>query len=737
MFVSIDFETRSTADLRKVGVYVYAEHHSTDILCMCYSFEGESAVHTWVPGGTLDADDLRLLQHVRAGGVLRAWNSGFEYAIWNAVLALQHDWPPTDVTQWVDTAAEAAAMALPRSLGAAAKALGMDEEKDDEGRRLMMKMARPRAVGAWWVGEYGPYATKAEAEVRRRTLRLYEKTEPVRDEDTVVWWNDSIMLRRLIDYCEQDVRTEKAIARKLRELMPAERAVFLMTQRMNDRGVPVDTDLVEAAKDMLDVAMDEANARISEITGGVVTGVTKVSDLREWVAAREPGLGLEDLRKDTVRDILNDLGGDLQPEVREVLQLRQDAGKTSTAKLDAFLRCTGVDGRARGLLMYHGASTGRWAGRLVQPQNFPRPEVRDVEQYIPLVLARDYDGLKATGVSVPVLISSMLRSMFRAEPGSVFMAADFSQVEARVLAWIAGQDDLVELFRTGGKIYETMASYIFKVPVDEIGKDSFERQIGKNSVLGAGFQMGADRFAEQVREQTGITLDRGGIFATCFSCRYQERVKDYMIGVGTCWRCGKNTVECDTMEDMAAKAINGYRTLYSKIPAFWEGINAAAIKATTTPGKTFDVGASPTPIRFSVRGEFLWCRLPSGRFLAYAKPEVMDRSLPAPYEHVVKPALGYVGVDSMTGKWRRHWTYGGHLTENVVQAMARDLLAGAMLRLRREGYAPILTVHDEVITETKPNASFERFMQLVTIVPKWAEGLPLAGEGWTGERYRK
>jgi len=708
MFVSVDFETRSQVDLRKTGVYPYAVDPSTDIWCMSYSLSDSDAVHTWCPGDSPDAADCTLMRFVEGGGTLRAWNSGFELQIWNEILAPRYGWPATKVEQWVDTAAEAAAMALPRGLGAAAKALGMEQEKDDKGYRLMMKMAKPRAVGAWWLygpdgNRYGPFATQNEAHNYRKNNRWRPNACRLeQDDDTVVWWDDSESLSRLIEYCEQDVRAEKDIAKLLRDLSYAERQVFLLTQEMNDVGVPVDVELVNAAKHILEFALEEANREMRDLTDDRVLSVTKVNALREWV--NENGLEIDNLRKDTVRDLLN---GDLpEGKVRAALQLRQDAGKTSTAKLDAFLRCTGDDARARGLLMYHGASTGRWAGRLIQPQNFPRPEIKDVEELIPFVKAHDYEALLATGHPVPVIVSSLLRSMFCAPAGRTFMCADYSQVEARVLAWIAGQDDLVELFAEGGKVYETMGAFIFGLEVDEVGKDSFERQIGKNSILGCGFQMGPDRFAEQVREQTGIVLDRGD----------EEKGEP----------------------DVAAKAINGYRTRYPKIPAFWRAIEHAAISAVKEPKRVFAVGAPENKIKFQYVGKYLWCELPSGRMLCYAKPELREKTLPKPYEHVTKECLTFLGVDGMTRQWRRHSTYGGHLTENVVQAIARDLIAGGMYRLRLAGYTPILTVHDEVLVEVdEGSGNFDQFMRLTTKLPVWAGGLPLAGEGWQGDRYQK
>jgi DNA polymerase len=333
--------------------------------------------------------------------------------------------------------------------------------------------------------------------------------------------------------------------------------------------------------------------------------------------------------------------------------------------------------------------------------------------------------------------------MLIASPGYEFIAADFSQIEARVLAWIAGQTDLVELFRSGGKIYETMAAYIFGKEVHEITKDSFERQIGKNSILGAGFQMGPDRFAEQVREQTGIVLDRGSWKARCLNCsgllhfEGPYMTKTEMNAVAACCEEPKYASAFRDREDMAAKAIDGYRQLNSNIVQFWWAIEDAAITAVKNPGMVTRCGIEGK-IKFMVRGDFLYCRLPSGRHLAYAKPSIEQRALPEPNQHIIKDTLTFRGIDTFTRQWGRVYSYGGHLTENVVQAMARDLMADAMLRVERAGYMPVLTVHDEVVCEQlQGERSLQEFVQLVSYVPAWATGLPVAAEGWVGERYRK
>jgi DNA polymerase len=707
---------------------------------MAYALQGDKP-KLWRPGIPIPPE----VHHaIVEGWDIRAWNAPFEVSMYRDILVPRYHFPAVPLEQWVDTAAEAKALALPAGLGACAHALRMEHQKDDFGHKLMMQMARPRSYGAYMLHTpdevHGPFATKGAADGRRKRLRLKPKQcEIIRDESIILWWDDEDRQRKLGAYCLQDVATEMGLAEKLRTLSPDETAVYHLTQRMNDHGVPVDMDLVDAACDMMEISLGDYDEEIRRLTDGVVTQVSQARRILRWVNDR--GADLPDMRKDTIRDAL---AGEIHdPAIRTALEIRAAAGKTSTSKLAAFLQYVGEDNRARGLLAYHVASTGRWAGRGVQPQNFPRPEMRDPEAWIPLILAEDYPTLKreadAAGYSVPQIVSSLLRSMFCAEPGQTFMCADYSQIEARIVAWIAGATELVDLFESGGKVYETMGSYIFDLPVEEIAKDSFERQIGKNSVLGFGFQMGEDRYAGQVREQTGIILDRDRHWH-CTDC------KSYIAAwhvddpdgekAGRCCPTGGREIY-QGPNDVAKIAKDTYRERYWQIPLFWKDINAAAINAVQDPGTTYRVGVGAT-IKFVYKQRVLWCVLPSGRPLAYFNPEIKMRPLPAPYEDILKPTLFFYGVDGMTRQFRRTATYGGHLTENVVQAMARDLMAGGMLRLEHRGYTPILTVHDEVLVQVpEDDADLDSFLEIVTTVPRWAKGLPVAGEAWQGERYRK
>lgn len=334
---------------------------------------------------------------------------------------------------------------------------------------------------------------------------------------------------------------------------------------------------------------------------------------------------------------------------------------------------------------------------------------KDVERFIGPVLEGEYDLIAMEHPPVMV-VSDMLRSMITASPGQVLRVGDFAQIEARVLAWIAEQNDLLKLFEDGGLVYETMASYIFGVPVEEVTKD--QRQVGKNTVLGCGYQMGAERYRTQAQEQTGV----------------------------------------DIGQELSERAVKAYREKNSRIVQFWRDINEAAIQATMDPGEITTVGRR-AGIRFVRKGSFLWAQLPSGRFLCYGKPEI--RKVLAPWgrkkltegepeygepltERDYTHSLTYTGVDSLTKKWRRHTTYGGELCENVVQAMSRDLLAAAILRLEGRGYPVVKHSHDEIVTDVPEDVGDQDdFIRTMSVRPQWGGDIPIRAEGFCAYRYRK
>ena len=440
MIVSIDFETRSAVDLRKTGVYIYADDDSTDIWCMAYAFDDEEP-KLWTPA---DPIDVRLEDYIVEGGKLRAWNANFERVIWNKIMVPRYKWPRTRSSQWHCTMAQASAMGLPRALGQAADVLGVEQQKDKTGQGLMLRMARPRK-------------TKADG--------------------THTWWNTPDKMQALFDYCLQDVRTEVSVAERLIEMDEQERQVFLLDQRVNDRGVMLDRDLLERVRVLADTSKEDIDAEIARLTKGQVTGATKGVDLVKWLNAY--GISTKSVDKQHVTRML-DLPN-LHPVIRKVLMLRQDGAKSSTAKLDSMESAAGADDRMRGLLVYHGAATGRWSGKLVQPQNFPRPSRSQDELNEIIAKLKGSQPVVDHGAGT-LIASDLLRSMLIAKPGHRLLFADYAAIEARVLAWLAGETELVKTFAAGGDVYKVMAKDIYGKPVDKI--DGNERQVGKMAILG-------------------------------------------------------------------------------------------------------------------------------------------------------------------------------------------------------------------------------------------------------------
>ena len=636
--ISLDFETRSALDLKKTGVYPYAAHVTTDVWCMAYSTAGREP-RLWRPG-------MPVPPEFREGRAMVAWNANFERQIWNAVMVPRYGFPEIPLERWHCTMARALAMGLPGALDKAAEALGVAEQKDKEGHALMMRMAKPRRV---------------------------------QPDGTILWWDDADRRGRLERYCQQDVRTELSIAERLMPLSESERQVWLLDQRINDRGVGLDLPLVNALTRLGGLAQADADRRMRELTDGAVKQLTQAGALKTWLEGR--GLFLDGVAKDDVRDALE---GELDPVVEEVLLLRQEAGGTSSRKLGAMAASVGRGSRIRGMLAYHGASTGRWAGRLVQPQNLPRGSIKHkhLEPCLPLVLAGNGRALELLFGSLHAVVPSSLRACFRADPGNTLYAGDYSQIEARVLPWLAGAEHVLDVFRSGKDIYQATA--------DVMGVD---RQIGKVAVLALGFQGGKGAFQSM---------------AAIYGLKVSEAEAD---DIKTKWR------------EANPEAVR-----------MWAEVQEQALRAVKHPDKMFH--ACGGKVGFRMEGpDWLVAILPSGRKLWYAKPHSVKKLTPWGRE---VDALHAWGVDGYSRKWAPYSLYGGLLTENLVQAVARDIMAGAMLRLERAGYPVVLTVHDEVVCETRRDfGTLDEFKATMTTTPKWAAGLPVKADAWTGERYRK
>jgi len=682
--VNIDVETRSTVDLRKTSAKIYARHPDTDIICVRYGDEARIAAgeapKEWLcyrdPMMPRDLFDWLLDPAVK----LVAHNAGFEHAILTAPhLRKKYTIPEITLDRWDDTAARAARQALPRSLEGVAQALGLDVQKDMEGSRIMMQLCKPRS----WIDVDG--------------------------NDVPVWWSpdeNPEKFEKLSDYCATDVKVGTALSSATRPLTEKERQIWLLTEEINETGLFVDWRFAEVAAKVAKMYLKHLDAQMQAVTEGEVSGATKVVHLKEWCAKQGYVVydSVEDdkiiLDKGAVAQLLE--RDDLPNNVRAALTIRRRAARNSVAKYEAILnRVDRADNRVRDTLVYHGASTGRWAGAGIQPQNFPRNTVKNWEACASDIYAiaearltfEDFEDKH--GADVMDVLSRMLRGTITAPEGHGLIFPDFSAIEARGVAWVAGADKLTRLFAAGGKVYEEFASSVYGIPAAEIDKDSPQRFLAKTAVLGAGYGMGPKKF------------------------------------LATCEAQGK-VIEPQDAETI----VQAYRTEYYQIPLLWRGLEEAAIAAVQRPGREMTYKSETgAPISFMVRDGFLLMKLPSGRLLFYREPRVVQVATP----WGARPALEYFTVNSVTRKWQREKTWGGRLTENAVQAICRDLIAEAMLRLRAAGYRLVGTVHDEVIIETNDlsDENVKRVLSIMTEVPAWAAGFPIAAEAGKGVRYGK
>lgn len=694
--ISLDFETCSTVDLRKAGAWRYAEDASTQILCAAYAVD-EGPIRAWTPGVNTIPAAFALLE--RGEAVLSAWNAEFELAVWMRIATLRHGWPAIEPTQIRDTMIQSAYWGFPLGLDEATKAIsGGQRGKDLEGHRLMLRMSKPRGFN---------------------------------EDGTPRWWHeeDPDRYARLIEYCRKDVEEERANRLLLPRLPRAEQNAWVASTRMNRRGVKIDVELADllnaVARHYADTALDP---HMELLTGGAVKRCSNAQGLLEWVRAN----GLPDatsLAKDELirhiaavqtRIARGETGLDV---LLAALRLRQIAAKSSTRKLEAMLRCVSPwDGRARGVFQFYGAQrTGRLAGRLYQPQNLPRGELpKDVD---PTLLAdsvlakaaelrrlriggREFldamvDFIQTASKTGGALdaIAALIRSCQISDAGPELgrlVVGDYSQIEARVVAWLAGQNDILYVFASGEDVYVYTAK--------KMGSDN--RQLGKVCVLGLGFQMGADRFRD-----------------TAASAPYFLNF---------------TAVE-------AEKIVAGWRAANPKIKAAWynadrafrsamSGRTTKALRCVFAPYR--DAATLPETVDVSIT-------LPSGRRLIYRQCQVRPGT-----KWDGHTQLSYYGVDQKTRRWARIDTYGGSLVENITQAVARDVMTHALLRLERQcakgsGFRPVLTVHDELGCEyTARHANDKEALHymaeaLTEDLPAWTKGLPVAAECAVLTRYRK
>lgn len=667
--VHLDFETRSLVDVKDTGPWRYSMDPSTVPLCLCYTVDDKDDVYTierevfeMIAISAWDEDMQKRHRPTYAAFYLqklaenkdvifKAHNSMFEYCMWNNVLHKRYGFPELlDFKRWDCTAAKAASHALPRSLGQCALALKLNENKDETGKKVMLQLSKPRKPS---------------------------KNNPS------IWCNDSEKFNVLYEYCKQDVIVERAIDNAIPNLNAKEKEIWELDQKINSRGVKIDTKALDIALKFINDFKIRLNNELSDLTSGAVEKATETKRFTDYLRSHIP---MADLRKSTVDDWINRID---DPKIKRCLEIRSQGGKSSTAKLEAIKDRVCSDGRVRDILVYHGASTGRWAGAGIQVQNFPRGLGYNSDTVLDCLLLDDLDVFEMMYPDVINAISAGLRGFIISDKGHDFVTADFSQIEARVVMMLAECNRGIEDFRHGRDIYLALAQEIYKRPLTK--KDKEERQLGKVGVLGCGFQMGAARFKEHAKNQAGLIIS----------------------------------------EELAERTVKTYRDTYPEVVRLWYAQERAAILAVKNPGHLYKEG----PIYWKVQGNFLYCKLPSGRCLAYPNPKVEIANTKWGTD---KEQLTFMAIVGQTKIWSKEHTYGGKLVENIVQATARDLMANGMLNVEKAGYKIVMTVHDEVISEVPENfGSVEEFEKLLSTPPDWAKDYPIKAEGWRGKRYRK
>lgn len=669
--LAIDIETYSSADLTRTGVYKYAEAEDFEILLFAYSADG----------GPVEVVDLaqgeELPKEIREAlfepeTLKHAFNAAFERVCLSRYLGLPAG-RYLDPGPWRCTQLHAAYFGLPLSLAGAGAALRLQERKLESGQALIRTFSLPRKDGKRQTAESPDMAEKWAA---------------------------------FKAYCAQDVVTEDAIRARLArfEVPDFIWAEYAMDQRINDRGVLVDTALARSAVAMDDAERIELSEELRILTG--LENPNSAAQLKRWLAENETEV--DSLAAKNVRRLLDNAEGRL----KRVLELRQGLAKSSTRKYLAMVNAACADGRARGMFQFYGANrSGRWAGRIIQFQNLPREQPENPEAAREMVLAGDREALRERFSSVPSALSGLIRTALIAPPGKKLIVADYSAIEARVLAWLAGEEWQNELFRKGGDLYCMTASRMFGVPVEKNGVNGHLRQKGKVASLACGY---------------GGAVGALKAMAEGMSFRRSDAPQ---AGSGA----SSGAPELGLSEEEMAELVRSWRAANPAITAFWWAVDQAIRTAIVRETETrLDTVPSPAGrlLRFMYRAGTLMIRLPSGRSLVY--PGTRMEFSPEKDQ----PVITYFGTDAAK-KWTRIESYGPKFVENIVQAISRDILANAMRRVGREGYRIIAHVHDEVIIEAFPEGSADEVCELMGQGPDWAEGLYLTADGFESGFYRK
>ena len=641
--LAIDIETYSDVDLVRSGVYAYTTSPKFEILLFAYSFDDDEVkVIDLATGETLPNEIILALEDEKI--IKTAFNANFERVCLSKYLNKK-----LSAKSWRCTAVQAASLGLPLSLDGVAQVLGLQKQKMKEGKELIKYFSVPCKP------------TKSNGERNRNyPHHSLERWEVFKK------------------YCAQDVEVEKAIRKRLERypIITSEQEIYVLDQEINDRGILIDTKLVEKSIECENIHKEDIYAEAQKLTG--LENPNSVIQLKQWLL--ENGVEVESLSKKTVAD----LAKDAEEDVQRLLNLRSQLSKTSVKKYEAIERVLCADKRVRGLLQFYGANrTGRWAGRLVQVQNLPQNHIKDLTLARDLVKNGEFETLDMLFDNVSQVLSELIRTAFIPKENHRFIVADFSAIEARVIAWLAEEKWRLNVFNSHGKIYEASASQMFKIPIEEITKTSPLRQKGKISELALGY---------------------GG-------------------SVGALAAMG--ALDMGVKEEELQGLVSKWRQANPNITKLWWDIDKAAIKVVKE--KSFEVVGK---IKIFYEKGIMFITLPSGRNLSYIKPRLETNKFG-------RKGITYEGIGA-TKKWERIETYGPKLVENIVQATARDLLAEAMINVDKKGYEIVMHVHDEIIVETPiGKGSLKEVCDVMAIAPEWAKGLPLRADGFECEYYRK
>jgi DNA polymerase len=759
--ITLDFETRSAADLIKWGQRRYALDKTTQALCMAWAYDEEEEIHLWHrdhPWIEKSEVPEELIERIASGELVEAHNAGFEFCIFNFVL--RREFPEfrkvkIKLEQLRCSAAKASCLSLPRALGDAVDALSLEHRKLADGRRLINKLSKPMA---------------------NRKRKGVDPTLP----RVIAFCEEEAEHRANWEYCKGDVRAERGLSNFCPEMTEQELKYWQMDFRMNERGITLDK---EGARVALALAAEETirlNSELFELTGGTVDKGSRRKVLLKWVNGRLVDIGadpLSDTKADTLSFALDgvptkagdeardaakeptkakwDALGDGAEEVQRVLRICMEVNRTSVSKYKQMVDSVCPDDKLHDIMLYNGADrTGRWSGKGVQPHNFVRGYKKEMSEVWRDIMALDPEMITLVWGEPMVALAKACRGALMASPGRELYAADFNAIEARKLAWLSGCKPLLDVFnhrdengKLDGDPYIVMAEAIYKRPLNKKDNPN-ERNLGKKAILGLGYAMGWEKFQATVWAEEGIWLE----------------------------------------DEFCQMIVKIYRKdMYPEVPKLWASSNKAAIAAVVEGGEHYcggdEFGIGAVSYFMSDDGNFLHCRLPSGRLLAYLYPQVHNRVtyrfaalnerggpttvnfpakknvpqhrvrwhaekmaekqkkrlLPDAPESFISPHLSFMGRDTYTKQWKRCGTHGGTLVENYDQASSRDLLAEAMLRVdEMDIFDLLLSIHDEVIAEGDIGAcTLKEFEDIMAVVPKWAPNMPITAEGWIGPRLRK